>query len=152
MDRMKTFFKYFLLVVLFYVFSNIMVNAFLKVSFSDITDYEINTEPLFVDVTEAQASNRNGHIYGIVKNNTDNVIENKYLKFSMLSKNGNVLGEKYVKIDKIDVNQLRKYEVDFDFDNVKSFRIEVTDSKPEEINFIELIKTNANDYMNNIVK
>ena len=61
-----------------------MINAFLKVSFSELTNYEINTEPLFVDVTEAEASNRNGYINGIVKNNTESVIENKYLKFSML--------------------------------------------------------------------
>lgn len=146
MDRMKTFFKYFLFLVLFYIFSNLMINAFLKVSFSELTNYEINTEPLFVDVTSAEASNRNGYINGIIKNNTDSVIENKYLKFSMLSKHGKTLGEKYVKVDKIDANQLLKYEVEFDFDNVKSFKIEITDSKPEEVNFLELIKTNLNDY------
>lgn len=152
MDRMKTFFKYFLILVIFYVFSNVMINAFLKVSYIELDNYSINTEPLFVDVTEAQVSKRDGHIYGIVKNNTNTVIENKYLKFSMLSKSGNVLGEKYVKIDKIDVNQLRNYEVDFDYDNVESFKIEITDTKPKEIDLIELIKINANDYINRVNK
>ena len=42
MDRIKTFFKYFLLLVLLYIFSNIMINAFLKVSFSELTNYEID--------------------------------------------------------------------------------------------------------------
>ena len=148
MDRMKTFFKYFMIFVFIYVFSNLMIKAFLKVSFSEMTDYQIKTEPLFVDVTEAEVSNRNGHIYGIVKNTTDSVVENKYLKFSMLSKNGNILGEKYIKIDKIEPNELKKYEVDFDYDNVKTFRIDITDEKPEEVNLIELIKNNANDYVN----
>lgn len=146
MDRMKTFLKYVIILIAFYFFSNIMINAFLKVSYSELKDYEINTTPLFVDVTKAEASNRNGYINGIVKNNSDKVVENKYLKFSMLSKNGNVLGEKYVKIDKLEVNQLKNYEVKFDFDNVKSFKIELTDSKPEDISFIELLKTNINDY------
>ena len=148
MDRMKTFFKYFMIFVLIYVFSNLMIKAFLKVSFSEMTDYQIKTEPLFVDVTEAEVSNRNGHIYGIVKNTTESVVENKYLKFSMLSKNGNILGEKYIKIDKIEPNELKKYEVDFDYDNVKTFRIDITDEKPEEVDFIELIKNNVNDYVN----
>lgn len=148
MDRMKTFFKYFMILVLIYVFSNLMIKAFLKVSFSEMTDYQIKTEPLFVDVTEAEVSNRNGHIYGIVKNTTESVVENKYLKFSMLSKNGNILGEKYIKIDKIEPNELKKYEVDFDYDNVKTFRIDITDEKPEEVDFIELIKNNVNDYVN----
>ena len=146
MDRMKTFLKYVIVLVVFYFFSNIMINAFLKVSYSELKHYEINTTPIFVDVTEAQASNRNGYINGIVKNNSDKIVENKYLKFSMLSKNGNVLGEKYVKIDKLEVNQLKNYEVKFDYDNVKSFKIELTDYKPEDVNFIDLIKTNINDY------
>ena len=150
MDRMKTFFKYFLVLVIFYFFSTIMINSFLKVSYTELENYSINTQPLFVDVTEAEASKRDGHIYGVVKNNSDTVIENKYLKFSMLSKNENVLGTKYVKIEKIELNQLYNYEVEFDYDNVKSFKIELTDSMPEKVDFIELIKTNASDYINGI--
>ena len=150
MDRMKTFFKYFLVLVIFYFFSTIMINSFLKVSYTELENYSINTQPLFVDVTEAEASKRDGHIYGVVKNNSDTVIENKYLKFSMLSKNENVLGTKYVKIEKIELNQLYNYEVEFDYDNVKSFKIELTDSMPEKVDFVELIKTNASDYINGI--
>ena len=33
------------------------------------------------------------------------------------------MGTKYVKIEKIEVNQLYNYEVEFDYDNVKSFKI-----------------------------
>ncbi|MBR2240470.1 MAG: FxLYD domain-containing protein [Clostridia bacterium] len=149
MSRMKTFFKYFLIVVLFYVFSNIMINAFLKVSYKDLHGYQINVDNAFVDVTEAKASKRNGYINGIIKNNTDKTIENKYLKVSMLSKNNNVLGEKYIKIDKLEPEQLRKFEVKFDYDNVKNFKIEMTDTKPEEVDFIELVKTNAKDLVSN---
>ncbi len=146
MDRMKTFFKYFLMVVLFFVFSNIMTRAFLKVSYSDLKDYEINVEEFFVEVTEAKASDRDGYIYGIIKNNTDNTIENKYLKVSMLSKYGDVLGEKYVEINKIESQQRKKFEVKFDYDKVKSFRIEVTDTKPEEVDIWQMIVNNTNDY------
>lgn len=148
MDRIKTFLKYILILVIFYIFSTVLINAFLKVSYTELKNYSINTEPLFVDVTDAKASNRDGHIYGIVKNNSDSVIENKYLKFSMLSKNENVLGTKYVKINKIEVNQLYKYEVEFDYDKVKSFKVELTDDIPEKVDLIELIKTNARDYIN----
>ena len=150
MSRMKTFLKYLMIVIAFYVFSNIMISAFLKVSYTDMHDYEINVDQVFVDVSEAKTSKRNGYIKGIVKNNTDVTVENKYLKFSMLSKNGKVLGEKYIKIDKIEPEQLRKYELKFDYDNVKTFKIEMTDTKPEEQDFIELVKTNAKDLYNNI--
>lgn len=152
MSRMKTFFKYALVVILFYIFSNVMINAFFKVSYTNITNYDINVTEAFVDVTEAKVSKRNGYINGIIKNNTDKIIENRYLKFSMLSKNGNVLGEKYVRIDKLEINQIRNFEVKFDYDNVKSFRIEMTDTKSEEIDFLELVKTNVNDLVSNNIK
>ncbi len=148
MSRMKTFLIYLLLFIAFYVFSNIMINAFLKVSYTDILNYDVDVEELFVDITEAKASNRDGHIYGIVKNNRNEVIKDKYLKVSMLNNKGNVLGEKYVKIDEIQPEQLRKFEVNFNYKNVKTFKIEITDTKPEDINFLELIKTNANDWVN----
>lgn len=147
MDRMKTFLKYLLMVVAFFVFSNLVINGLLKVSYTDIRNYEINVSQAFVDVTEAKASQRNGYVNGIVKNNTDKVIENKYLKFSMLSKNGNTLGEKYVKIEKLEPGELRKYEVKYDYDNVKTFKIEMVDTKPEEVDFFELVKNNVKDLM-----
>ena len=115
MSRMKTFFTYFILFVAFFVFSNIMINAFLKVSYSDVSNYDIDVEELFVDVTEARVSQRDGYIYGIVKNNKENTIENKYLKVSMIDKYENVLGEKYVQIDKLEPEQLKKFEVKFSY-------------------------------------
>ena len=148
MDRMKKFGKYALWIILLYIFSTILTNAFFKTTFNDIKDYKIEVEKPYIEVTEAKSSSRNGHIYGIIKNNTENKIENKYIKASMLSKSGVVLGEKYVKIDSIDVNKLRKFEISFDYDNVKSFKIEIVDNKPEEQDFIELIKDNVVDIYN----
>ncbi len=149
MDRMKTFFKYFLMVVIFFIFSNFLIDSFLKVSYTDMKDYKINVKEIFVDVTEAKVTKRNGYINGIVKNKSDKVVENKYLKISMLSKNNNVLGEKYVKIEKLEPQELRKYEIKFDYDNVKTFEIEMVDTKPEEVDFFELVKSNAKDLMSN---
>ena len=145
MDRMKSFFKYFLLLVAFFIFSNVMINVFLNVSFRDVKDYNINVSDVFVDITEAKVSKRNGHIKGIVKNNTENVVENKYLKFSMLSEYDKVLGEKYVKIEVLNPNELRNFEVDFDYNNVKTFKVEMVDTKPEQESFIELLTNNAKE-------
>lgn len=152
MDRMKTFLKYLLIVVLFFIFSNIMIKAFLKVSFTDMHGYEVNVTGAYVDIKEARTSKRNGYIKGIVKNNTDTTIENKYLKFSMISQNDIVIGEKYVLIEKMDPEQLKDFEVKFDYDNVKTFKVEMVESKPEEVPFTELIKTNAQDLIKGINK
>ena len=69
-------------------------------------NYRIEFQQPYVDVKEAKASKRNGYIKGIVKNNTSNVIENKYMKVSLLSKNGVCLGEKYIKIEKLAIGQI----------------------------------------------
>ena len=53
---MKTFFKYFLIFVLIYVFSNIIINALLKTSFKKMENYEIDVTDLYVDVSEAKVS------------------------------------------------------------------------------------------------
>lgn len=154
MDKMKRFLMYLLVLVAFYAFSNWMINAFLKVSYSDMHGYEINvkSEQLFVDVSEAKSSKRNGYINGIVKNNSEETVENKYLKVILLSKQKKVMGEKYVKIDKIEPNELRKFEVKFDNDSVKTFRIELADEKPEEEDFIELVKSNAKELVKKDIK
>lgn len=152
MSRMKTFILYLLLVVLFFVFSNVMIKAFLKVSFTNMRDYQINVDGAHIEITEAKASNRNGYIYGKIKNTSENVIENKYLKVSIISKNNLVIGEKYIVVDKLESEQVRKFEVKFDYDNAKTFKIELVDTKPEEVPFIELIKMNANDLINNNIK
>ena len=148
MDRMKTFFKYFLMVVLFFIFSEVMINIFFKISYKDIHNYKIEVNDLFVDVTEAKATSRNGYINGIIKNKNDKAIENKYLKIIFMSEKNKEIGESYVKIDKIESNQLRKFEVKFDYDNVKTFKIEMTDTKPEDVDFFELVKNNAKDLLN----
>lgn len=145
MSRMKTFLIYLILFLAFFAFSNIMIDAFLKVSYEDVQNYEIDVDELFVDVTEAKVSKRDGYIYGIMKNNRGTTLENKYLKVSMLNEYGNVLGEKYVKIDKIESEQLIKFEVKFDCDNVKTFKMELTDKMPEEINLLDLIKKRGNE-------
>jgi len=151
MERMKTFFKYITALILLFIFSNLIINGLLKTSYTKIKDYDIDVSGLYVDVTEAKASRWNGNIKGIVKNNTDQPVENKYLKISMLSKNNRILGEKYIKIDVLEADQLKKFEIDFDYDNVKSFRIELTDTMPEGISFFELITENVKDIGNDIL-
>lgn len=152
MDKMKKFFKLFLAFALLFVFSNLVISALLKNSYTKIKDYNIDVTVLYVDITEAKASNWNGNVKGVVKNNTEEVVENKYLKFNFMSKKDRLIGEKYVKIDRIEPGQLRNFEVDFDYDNIKTFKIELTDTMPEGVSFIELVKDNVKDLTREMVK
>lgn len=148
MDRMKTFFMYVLIIVLVYVLSNVLINVFIKISYNDIEKYEVTITEPYINITEAKASKRDGKIKGFIKNNTNSVIENKFIKFSMLSEYNNVLGEKYVRIDKLEKDELKNFEVKFDYKEVKTFTVEIVDTKPEDVDFIELVKTNIKDLTN----
>ena len=44
MERMKTFFKYLLLFIIFYIFVSIMSYLFVKSAYKEIYNYEIETE------------------------------------------------------------------------------------------------------------
>lgn len=134
MDKMKKFALYLLLLIAFYIFSNFMINAFLKVSYIDMHGYRINinAEQLNIDISEAKSSKRNGYIKGSLKNNTDANIENKYLKVTLLSKGRKTISEKYLKIDKMESKQVRQFEVKFEDDNVNTFEIDLVDEKPEK--------------------
>ena len=76
----------------------------------------------------------------------------KLKKFNFMSKKDRLIGEKYVKIDRIEPGQLRNFEVDFDYDNIKTFKIELTDTMPEGVSFIELVKDNVKDLTREMVK
>ena len=71
----------------------------------------------------------------------------KSTKVTLLSKKKVVIDKKYIKIDMLEPKEVRKYEVKFDNDNVKTFTIELVDEVPEEeqYNFVELVKDNAKE-------
>ncbi|MEF2641905.1 MAG: FxLYD domain-containing protein [Clostridia bacterium] len=53
---------------------------------------------------------------------------NQYLKFEFFSKNDTSLGKKFIKIENLGPNATRDFEVDFNFEEVKSYKITVANS------------------------
>lgn len=150
MERMKTFSLYVISIILIIVVGNWVINGLLRTSYTKIKDYEIDVSDVYVDITETKVSRWNGNIKGIVKNNTEKTVENKFLRVSFMSKNKRILGEKYIRLEKLEPEDLRRFEVDFDYDNVKTFKIELVDTMPEGVSFIELIKENLKDIKNDL--
>ena len=82
MDRMKTFLKYALLLILFYIFSNLMIYLNIETTYQNIGRKD-NIEQ--VTVYQAQATKINGRIKGTVYNNAENQITNNYLRIDLYS-------------------------------------------------------------------
>lgn len=139
MARMKTFFIYFLLVVAFFIFSQIMIYIAINTTFQH-KNIEIKTTiPMEVEV---QATSINGFAKGKIINNTENEIQNKYIKIECYSKHDTLMGTKYIKIDKIGAKEEKEFEVHFNFNKVDKAVIDIVDEKAlEEQNIKEEEKT-----------
>ena len=75
MKRMGTFLKYVIWVVLFYIFSQLMIFLNLETTYQNIGRKD-NIEQ--ITVYQAEATKVNGRIKGTITNNTENKITNKY--------------------------------------------------------------------------
>ncbi len=68
MDRMKTFGIYVLCIILFFVFSNIMIDIAIKAMYNPIDISIERRNDLILNVNEAKATYVNGYVGGYVRN------------------------------------------------------------------------------------
>lgn len=127
MARMKTFFIYFLLVVLFFVYSQIMIYIGIKTTYKE-KDVEIETTiPMEAQV---KATSINGIANVKIKNTTDKDIEGKYIKLECYSKHDILMGTKYIQINKIEENKEKEFEIKFKYNKVEKAIISIVDEMP----------------------
>ena len=128
MDRMKTLLKYVLWVILFFIFSNIMINFSLETTYQNIGRKD-NLEQ--VNVYQAQATKINGRIKGTIYNNAENKITNNYLRIDLYSERNVFLGSKYVDVTSMRDDETRNFEVYFKVQDVDYYEMNFTDEKVE---------------------
>ena len=126
MDRLKTFLIYALLIVLFFIFSEFLINVSLQASYNDITRRD-NTEQ--VQIQEAQATLVNGKIKGIIKNSEQDYLTGKYVKIDLYSKRDNLLGTKYIEINTTETQNTQDFSMYFELTDVESYSISIVDQK-----------------------
>ncbi len=68
MDRMKTFGIYALCIILFFIFSNVMIDIAVKAMYNPIDITIERREDLLLDVHDAKATYVNGYVEGYVRN------------------------------------------------------------------------------------
>ena len=122
MSRMKTFFKYAMWIILFFIFSEIMININLKTTYRNIGRKDNLNQ---VTIYQAQATNVNGRIKGIVSNTS--TINDKYIKFDFYSERNVKLGSKYIEIDKTKVDM--PIEIYFKLRDVSYYTITTVNEK-----------------------
>ena len=122
-NRMKNFFTYFLMFILLYVIEDILSFGYIYSTYKTIEQYEIVVTNPDVTVEKAKATNVNGFVEGKIRNNGTTTISNQYLKFDFYSERGVKVGTKYLKVDTLGESTEKEYKVQFRFDNVKYFTV-----------------------------
>ena len=131
MDRVKTFSKYAIWLVLFWILSDILIYYGINSTYKAITPKWEQTNQ--ISVNNAEATRVNGRINGTVTNSEENNISGKYLKIDLYAESGNILGTKYLDIGNLEVNQKKNFETYFKIQDVKSYNISVVDEKAEKV-------------------
>ena len=128
MPTHKKFFMYLIWVILFFVFSRVMIFFALSTTYSykDVTCKSSLIKEAAVE-TNAVTGTAKIDIY----NNTNKDIKEKYIKIECYSKHDVVMGTKYIKIDNIQTNEEKEFEVIFNYNNVDKAIIDVIDELPD---------------------
>ena len=117
MDRMKTFLIYFLLLIGFFFLSYVLENGLIASMYTpimgNVNTIENENQEITVSVNGATATNVNGYINFIVKNNSDKEKALCYAKVDLYSKNGLLSATEYVKIENLKPGEEREYNVKF---------------------------------------
>lgn len=128
MSRMKTFLKYGIWIILFFIFSEIMINVSLESTYHDIGRKDRLQQ---VTIYQSQATKVNGRIKGNIFNDSKNKITNKYLKIDLYSERNILLGSKYIDVSNMRDDETRNLEVYFKVQDVEYYEMKFTDEKEE---------------------
>ena len=126
MDTVKTFVKYIIWIILFWIISDFLINVGLKTTYNEMQ--KIGQIPSGIQVKEIKSTAVNGKINLIV--NSTSLI-GKFIKVDLYSSKDNLLGTQYLDIGEIKENQTKEIDTYFKISDVKKYEIFVTDEKGE---------------------
>ena len=126
MDTVKTFVKYIIWIILFWIISDFLINVGLKTTYNEMQ--KIGQIPSGIQVKEIKSTAVNGKI-NLIVNSTS--LSGKFIKVDLYSSKDNLLGTQYLDIGEIKENQTKEIDTYFKISDVKKYEISVTDEKGE---------------------
>ena len=141
-NRIRIFGIYALCVIVFFIFSNFMIDIIIKSTYNPIDIYENELIGIKLDINEAQATYVNGYIGGMIK--SDEEMSKSFLKIDLYSKRDVCLVTKYVILDNVSQGEVRKFRMGFKFTDVEYAQISRVDEITNETNDEEFKSDNLN--------
>lgn len=133
MNRMKTFFTYALIIILFGIFSSVATNLILKNSYKSVEKNKIQIEKATngfeIKVEKANANKSQSYFTGKVKNTSKKVIDKQYVKVESFYK-GKFMQEKYLAFENIEPGEERKFKLLYEVGSVDEYKVSYVDEIP----------------------
>lgn len=129
MSRMKTFAKYVVWIILFWILSDILIYYGVNSTYKELK--KKNEIPSQIVVKNAEATKVNGRIKGTVANSAENDLSGKFLKIDLYADSGSLLATEYEEIGDLRANEVKSFETYFKMQDVKEYEISVVDEKQE---------------------
>lgn len=127
MKRMGTFFKYALWIVLFFIFSEFIINVGLNSSYTEMKK-KGNTPP-GVNIEYAKSTLVNGKVKGTVDSADGEDLTGKYAKVDLYSERDNLLGTQYIPIQKNPETGKQEFQGFFELQDADYYNISIVDAK-----------------------
>lgn len=129
MGRLKTFRKYIIWIVAFYLFTMLMTYIGLNSTYKDIKASNEVSNQVKIDI--AQTTKVNGRIYGEVTSTEENDLNGKYIKVRIFDKKGELRGLKFLKIEGTEINAPKRFMVYFTSENIVSYSVDIVEDSEE---------------------
>lgn len=140
MKRMNTFLLYTLVIVAFFFVSNFLIDGLISQMYKELASFSdgdsiINETGLDVDikVTNASATNVNGNIVVELTNNSNETINDKYLKFDLYTDtNDKPALTRYMEVNDLKPGETREYKLKFNAGYIKRYTVALVDEFPDK--------------------
>ena len=132
MSTMKKFFLYTVLIIVFAIFSELLINVALNVNYKPMARKD-NIES--VEIETAESTLVNGRIKGKIKNSEKDFLTGKFVMIEFFSKRGNMVGKKFIPINTTQNVKTQDFQFYFELSEVDSYRVSIVNEMVgEEIN------------------
>lgn len=133
MKRMKTFFLYALMLVAFYLFSNLASNLLILNSYEDVNSNNIkiseSNNGFSINVEDASSNKRQAYFTGSVKNTSDKVIKRQNVRVNSYYK-GELMQSKYLVFENLQPGEERKFKLRYSVGNIDKYEVDYVDDIP----------------------
>jgi len=131
MDRMKTFWRYFIVFVLFYLIINGLTYLSTRPTYTKLNSYELEVFSPKVTITEAKNKYSGGYIEGTVENNTNSIINLGYLKFEFYDEDEAYVGTEFKELKYFNVGETQNFRIEHTYKQVDNVIISLQSDKTE---------------------